>query len=107
MRSAIDVLFPLGCAGCDAPGTRWCPACGLAMAPYRVAAIDGVRDCVAVARYDGAAGRALRWAKYGRDRAAMWVLAEEFAEHLAPLGLGHDLVVPVPSPWTRKWWRGF
>ena len=108
MWPAVDQLFPVSCAGCDAPGSAWCVVCaeGVCLTPVDTP-IDGIARCFAVAPYDGGVGRALRRAKYGRDRRRMRLLAELFADHAAPLAFGLDWIVPIPSPWTRRLARGF
>lgn len=104
---ALDLLLPIRCAGCDVPGHAWCEVCDAELELFGVPEPEGVARCVALSAYGGSAGRALRRAKYGRDRAAMVQLARRFAVHGAAFAHGHDAVVPVPSPWTRRAWRGF
>lgn len=62
---------------------------------------------VAFTGYGGGMARALRRAKYGPDRPLMVTLADRFAEGVAPLAIGFDAIVPIPSPWTRRVHRGF
>lgn len=108
MWTAVDWVFPVSCAGCDAPGTAWCETCNGNVGLHAVPTpIDGVAACLAVAPYDGGVGRALRRAKYGPDRRRMRLLASLFADHAAPVAYGFDAIVPVPSPWTRRMARGF
>lgn len=107
-HTAVDALFPVRCLGCEADGARWCAACDAAVVPAGLARRpDGVRSVVALAPYDSPIGRALRRAKYGRDRGAMLGLADAFARHAAPFAVGHDVIAPAPSPWDRRWSRGF
>jgi predicted amidophosphoribosyltransferase len=107
MRTALDLLLPIRCLGCDAPGAPWCGACDAELEPFEVPAPEGVARCIAVAEYGGSVGTALRRVKYGRDRHGMIALARRFAAHGAPFAHGHDAIVPAPSPWTRAVWRGF
>lgn len=108
MWTALDLLFPVCCAGCDAPGASWCATCAEGVALYAVdRPVDGVAACLSVARYEGGVGRALRRAKYGPDRRRMLLLAAVFADHTAPIAHGFDAIVPIPSPWTRRMARGF
>jgi predicted amidophosphoribosyltransferase len=53
--------------------------------------------------------QALKLAKYGRDRQLMRELADVFALRLGPAldEAKPDCIVPTPSPWTRRLWRGF
>ncbi|MEZ4235311.1 MAG: hypothetical protein R3F59_03960 [Myxococcota bacterium] len=105
--TALDLLFPVRCPGCDALGRPWCEACDAEVEPFAVPAPPGIARAAAAADYASGAGRALRRAKYGRDRRAMVRLAARFALAGAPFAAGHEAIVPVPSPWTRVGWRGF
>ncbi len=33
MRALLDLLLPVGCAGCAAPGSPWCPDCAVLLGP--------------------------------------------------------------------------
>ena len=108
MWGALDLLFPIACAGCGAQGSAWCARCATAFQPALIRpAPEGVRLCAALTAYDGPAGDALRRAKYGGDRAAMQRLSELAAAHGAAFAAGHDAIVPVPTPWFRRLSRGF
>lgn len=107
----LDLLFPRICCGCDRsplPDSAWCASCeacfGLMSVPL---ALPGVRAIYAAAPYDSGAGSAIRRAKYGRDPALMRELGRSFASWMAPVAIGADALVPVPSPWTRRLARGF
>jgi predicted amidophosphoribosyltransferase len=102
-----DLLWPPRCAGCDAEGAVLCVACratDIACPPLRVEGVRGIRS---LSRYGGPISRALLRAKYGHDRALAAHLAAWFAKRAAPVVIGVDAIVPIPSPWTRRLWRGF
>jgi predicted amidophosphoribosyltransferase len=109
--SALELLFPATCPGCDAPvqgGLPWCGTCREALVLQRVPVqLEGVRAVYAAAAYGTGIGRALRRAKYGRDLGLMRDLGLSFARQLAPVVVGCDALVPVPSPWLRRLGRGF
>lgn len=103
----IELLWPPRCAGCDAEGALLCLDCrgsDVCCPPLRVPGVRGVR---ALARYGGGVSRALTRAKYGADRPLACHLSAWFARRMAPCVAGVDALVPVPSPWTRRVWRGF
>lgn len=66
-----------------------------------------LRASYAACAYRSPAGRALLRAKYGPDLQLMWEIGAPFSRLLAPIAIGADLIVPVPSPWTRRAVRGF
>jgi len=108
---ALELLWESRCAGCKAARTgALCPPCrvhlSLRWAPHRVV---GARGAVAVAAYRTPIGTALRKAKYGGDRSAMSILARVLGPAADPWLAGgpFDVVVPAPSPWTRRIARGY
>lgn len=105
MLHALDALWIRECAGCDRTGPRLCHVCAADLA-LREVAVEGL-PCVALATYDAGVARALRRAKYGRDRVLMRELAAHVAAVAGPFASRFDAVVPVPSPWTRRVARGF
>jgi predicted amidophosphoribosyltransferase len=109
--TALELLFPATCPGCDAlvqGGQPWCGTCREALVLQCVSVpIEGVRAIYAASCYGSGIGRALRRAKYGRDLALMRELGRAFSRQLAPVVVGCDALVPVPSPWTRRLGRGF
>jgi predicted amidophosphoribosyltransferase len=108
VSNALDWVFPARCAGCDATGSTWCATCLGTIHLHPVTQpIEAVRECFALSPYDSGLGRALRRAKYGPDRRLMAEIAELFALHAAPIAVGLDAIVPVPSPTVRRMSRGF
>lgn len=112
-----------GCAACrrgDPDGQRigWggrlCAGCAGEIPPglTRLEAEPSVQGGWAMAPYAGPAGALIRQAKYGRDEAALQLIAAELAARWARrAGIGvdravPDRIVPAPgSPW-RAAWRG-
>lgn len=107
----LEILWPTTCAGCDRKHHgRLCPVCRATLQAHHVPdRLEGIRATLAAAPYDSAIGVALQRAKYGRDRGLMMVLGRAFADTLAPWVVGglFDVIVDVPSPWTRRATRGF
>lgn len=105
-----DWLWPIVCAGCGAEGQgAICPDC-LPPAVHRSAPpSEDIRGAFVLTGWDQPLGRALAQAKYGRDRSLMCHLATAFTDRLAPAiqRLQLDAVVPAPSAWTRRLYRGF
>lgn len=97
------------CGGCDAQGAGLlCDACCDAAHVRPGGVAEGVATVRSVALYDGPIGLALKRAKYGRNRHLLVELAELFAHLVIDADEPRpDVIVPVPSPWTRVAWRGF
>ncbi|MEV4319241.1 hypothetical protein [Actinocrispum sp. NPDC049592] len=95
LRSLIELLVPMCCAGCETPGSVLCPRCRRDLTdPFLVRAKGP--PWYALAPYDGAARRAvLAYKERGRRE-----LAPVFGELLAaalPRLPPADYLVPVPS----------
>ena len=60
LAGALDLVLPLACGGCGAPGTRWCEACAAALAvgddePHLITTrVDPGVPVFALGRYAGA-----------------------------------------------------
>lgn len=104
----LDLLFPRLCAGCSAPGHRWCPACASSTGLFRVhrSALDV--PVFAVSSYAGPARRLVLAYKERRRRELAQpiglLLAEAVPRVLARVdGLGRRApggrcwLVPAPS----------
>lgn len=105
LAEALGVLFPLSCAGCDAPDAVLCEACRaeLAPAPTRRTLPCGLEVRSAV-RFEGVPARVMRALKEeGRT-----ALARPFGRALAEIWPGTDLVaVPIPTSRASMRTRGF
>lgn len=103
----LSGVWPIPCAGCGAEGElRLCAACTPASA-LTLEPTDMIAASWAAAPYDSGVGRALLAAKGMRDRALARAVSEAVAPTLAAELPHCDLIVPVPSPWTRRFFRGF
>ncbi len=111
LAGALDLVLPLACGGCGAPGTRWCAACAAALAvgddePHLITTrVDPGVPVFALGRYAGARRTAIVALKdHGRtDLTAP--LAAPLAvgvHHLLTWGiLGLPLTI-VPAPTRRS-----
>jgi predicted amidophosphoribosyltransferase len=103
----LDSLWPTECLGCGVPTPLpLCPACTMDV-ELRPVPCAGV-EVFAIASYRTAIGAVLRRAKYGSgDRRAAVALGELLSARCGAFIGAFRSVVPVPSPWTRRWTRGF
>jgi len=125
--SAIDLLFPPKCAGCNVPGTRWCQDChekvSRILPPYcdicgqhltisgicvhckeNPPRICGVRSW---AWFKGPVRSALHRLKYQRDIALGDVFTDSLIEVFDDSGWQVDLITPVPLGVARQKERGY
>lgn len=103
----MEVIWPSTCAGCGARGQgRLCAACREAHAVEPLV-LEGVERVVVASWYHEPLGEAVRSAKVRADRALLLAVALAAVPVVVPALRGVDAVVPVPSPWTRRLWRGF
>ncbi len=107
----LDLVIAQQCAGCDRPGTPWCPDCARAVAgPPR-----GVPAAVALhaaAAHDGPAGRAVVAFKERGQRCLASPLAALLAGAVVAglteqPGPGPVWLIPVPSRRSARRSRGF
>lgn len=125
--SAIDLLFPPSCAGCNVPGTRWCQDChgkvSRIFPPYceicgqhfplsgicghckiNPPRISGVRSW---AWFKGPIRNALHRFKYQRDIALGDVFTDSLIEVFYDSGWLVDFITPVPLGVARQRERGY
>ena len=102
----MEWLLPTRCAGCGRlHAGRLCADCqpvGVHRPPLHA---HGISGCMTLAHYDSPLGRAVRQCKVSGDRHLALTLSRVFAHCLPDIPC--DAVVCVPTPWTRRWSRGF
>ena len=125
-RTALDLLFPLNCLGCQREGKvlcascvgrlpeltpPYCPVCAQPNAPATChwclespPAFNGIR---APYRMEGTVKDAIHNLKYRGLKAAAPELAELLAQYLAEHPMPGDLLVPVPLHARRLRSRGY
>ncbi|MGH3885544.1 MAG: ComF family protein, partial [Pseudonocardiaceae bacterium] len=104
MRALLDLLLPVECAGCGAPGPPWCPDCaGLLGPPVRVypPCCSAGSPVYALGAYRGRLRTALLAYKEQGRRDLRGPLGGALAAALLQLQLGPRAgglcLVPVPS----------
>jgi predicted amidophosphoribosyltransferase len=103
----LDALWPRECVGCGTPGPHTiCLACteGVELRPVPYPDLT----VFAIAPYRSAIAAVLRRAKYGGgDRRCCEALAQVLAARCGAFIGAFRSIVPVPSPWNRRFQRGF
>ncbi|MDO5496208.1 MAG: ComF family protein, partial [bacterium] len=116
LADALDLLAPLVCAGCRAPGLPVCDECGAALHAPLVRSDAGARELAgrgppawSAAEYSGSTrSLVLAWKRgredirgafeaAGREMADRWLAAPDLPELT-----GRLVVVPAPSGWQRR-----
>ncbi|TLG14355.1 ComF family protein [Nocardia cyriacigeorgica] len=104
MRTLLDLVLPLECAGCASAGLGWCARCDahLGGAPHRVRPrTDPGVPCWALSRYAGPPRRAVLAAKERRRRDLAHPLGRALARGLARLRADTRPLVLIPAPSRR------
>ncbi|TLF75851.1 ComF family protein [Nocardia cyriacigeorgica] len=104
MRTLLDLVLPLECAGCASAGLGWCARCDahLAGAPHRVRPrTDPGVPCWALSHYAGPPRRAVLAAKERRRRDLAHPLGRALARGLARLRADTRPLVLIPAPSRR------
>lgn len=108
---ALSVVFPVWCAGCDAPDTALCDQCRPALIPTPIARVAGEVPVHAGLVFEGVAARVVRAAKEegrtGLLRALAPALECAVAASLAAATAGPVVLVPVPTSPAAMRRRGF
>ena len=111
--SFLDVVAPPTCFGCGAVVQSLvfgalCKDCvpQLTTDLVRVPHADIIEHCWSMGDYEGLLGRLVRRAKYERSLLTADFLGELLGERLVGL-VEVDAVIPVPTAWTRRIWRGY
>jgi predicted amidophosphoribosyltransferase len=107
----LDLVLPLQCGGCGAPGTRWCPACAAAVFPDADAPrlitprVDPGVPVFALGRYAGPRRRAIvEMKEHGRtDLIAPLARVMALGIHrLLTWGIVDAPLTLVPAPTRRS-----
>jgi predicted amidophosphoribosyltransferase len=112
VRALLDLVLPLDCGGCGAPGVPWCPDCAALLGkPVRVRPpCCAERPVYALGSYGGALRTALLAYKERDRRDLAAPLGAALAAALPRLGLdagrGGWCLVPAPSRWAAVTRRG-
>ncbi|NEW45537.1 ComF family protein [Nocardia cyriacigeorgica] len=104
MRTLLDLVLPLECAGCGLEGVGWCARCAayLTGCPRRVRPrTDPGVPCWTLSRYAGPPRRAILAAKERRRRDLAEPLGRAMACGLARLRADTRPLVVVPAPSRR------
>ena len=113
----LDLVLPLECGGCGAPGIRWCPTCAGALAVHADEPIvvsprlDPGVPVFSLGRYAGARRAAIVAMKdHGRTDLIPWLAAavDEGVTRLLTWGIVEFplTVVPAPTRWFAARRRG-
>jgi ComF family protein len=118
MQRLLDLLLPPSCPGCGSEDAIVCARCRryltrrlaepagvpLGLPARQPAGIVQLEWCAA---YAGPARACLHALKYDGERRLVQPLAELMAERWVRVGIGGDMLVPVPVHAARKRHRGF
>lgn len=111
LGSALSLVFPAWCAGCDAPDTELCAACRALLTPHVGARSIGGLDVRSGLDFDGVAARVLRAAKEeGRTtllRALAPALDAAVRDAIADAPGDAVTLVPVPTSAAAMRRRGY
>ncbi|MBC8099550.1 MAG: ComF family protein [Armatimonadetes bacterium] len=112
-QTALNLVFPLGCAGCGRADTAWCAGCDAELQATPLVLIErawlgGVPGSVAATgAHVGDLQTAVQALKYDQVRALAAPLGGRMAHALALLGWSPEVVIPVPLHRTRHSERGY
>lgn len=114
----LDVLMPPACPGCGVEGAALCPGCRRHLARrldepagapigLSVAQPAGLAQLEWCCAYSGPARACLHALKYDGEQRLVAPLAELLAARWRRVGIGGDVLVPVPVHAARRRQRGF
>src|SRR5688572_3568686 len=118
MKRVLDLLLPPACPGCGREGAAVCTSClphlarrrdEPAAVPLGLAASQpqGIVQLEWCCSYSGVARASLAALKYDGELRLVEVLAGQMAARWARVGIGGDVLVPVPVHAARLKQRGF
>jgi len=100
VHSLIELVYPVMCVGCHAPGSSWCEDCRSPPGPQWVHSVPGL-DVVASGEYTGSLRQALLAYKERGNRALGTPLAGRLSSAVTVLGHGvgalDSVLVPITS----------
>lgn len=107
-RSEAALWWPVRCAGCDRDAAApLCPACARVVVRRLAWSTSELSGVLAMTKYNGPIGRAVRRAKGAPDRDVGLAIAALFGRTFGSIVRGADAIVPVPSGPFRIMTRGF
>lgn len=106
LADALDLLMPVWCAGCDAPGRALCATCVAELPRPRRRDADGL-DVRSLARYEGAAARIIRALKEDGRTGLCRPLGRLVAGLVRDAGWEDAVLVPVPPSRAALRRRGY
>ena len=107
----LDVVFPEDCPGCEHPadGGALCEMCHASLPRFLrpVTAPDGIRTAWVLGTYTSPLGALVRRGKYRPDSGVFQWLGNRLGDAAANRLPHVDMVSWVPTPWRRRFVRGF
>jgi predicted amidophosphoribosyltransferase len=101
-----DVIFPVPCLGCRAPGASICPACIARLEPPDPFPVPlGLDSCAALVSFEGVGRQVVTSVKYRNDRSGLRRLVPALAELAGEHRVDHVTWAPTTASHRRA--RGF
>ncbi|WP_424447294.1 ComF family protein [Microbacterium arborescens] len=106
VADALDLVMPVWCAGCDAPGRPLCEACRTEISRPARRESRGL-EVWSAARYEGATARAVRALKEDGRTGLVRPLGALLTQLIRTAGWSDVALVPVPSSRAAMRRRGY
>lgn len=106
LADALAMVFPVWCAGCDAPGELLCPGCRGALTPDVRCRRVGDLTVYSALGFEGVTARVIRAIKEEGRTSLVGRLAPALAVAVGAAGRG-ALVVPMPATLAARRRRGY